>query len=1468
MEHMRAYGAHPPPPPPPPHQQFNHGSSQHQNPSTPPAPRQQPRRELVQNTAQHTHTNAMSSTFAPFPAAYETQDFVPWGPPNGNMMAINNGFPLRHAPSSPPPTFHHQSFQAPPPPPSSTYFTSNVSGYQSHIPAGMLSPLHSPPLGPVGMHMGAPSFAPHNAHMAYQNILPPQESSGRGGQQQQQQHQMPPRPNFMYGGGGMQRDHSGPGQHMGSYMPNMTPPVSVPSSPSPQPGHQAYHTRMDTSHTPPPHGVQPLSPLILSTSTVSSGPTHSSSYRSQNVPTATYSPSTVPRTVPARGSPLSSSILVASSTPLPAMRDDPHAMTPSPKPRLNPDASPFMPVVKSPAIVSSTPPPPPKAPAAMRNGHGTPPTRPRAHPFSMQQQQDEEDKQRSFNPAAPAFVPPKPSASSSPPLNAPTGPRTLSRTPPPNAPTGPSSMTSRGNRTPPTGPSSHSRTNSFSRLSLSPPSGPRAERERNIPPPPNFGLGIEVGAASRGLPANTPSGPRAMNKPSTPSGPRSMTSTPNGPRSMTPTNGRPMTPTGPQRHGSLARHNSSYKPNSTMAPVVAKTMIEGIDKPVPTAPASMLVDLAPAASIIGVPTAPKAMREAAQVAAAAASSVSGSDDGRGRPEVLSEIAMANSLIYPQRSSRSFMRKALSEREGSRDGSVTPAQTPVQLPTAMSIEVKAEDLLTEIEEEQVTVALIDMPLAAEPEQVEEKAVEEIVEVQEVLKVVEEVAAVEVPVEEELSLPTFDVVSIVEKTESEADTIVVTPECEVLPASSPFMAKAADEQFIQPIAEVVEVEIVAAAPAPLPVIQIEADDLTRKEIDLDQEELPRPSSRAQRLSAISKENDKDIIVSMKIEDGVLLVPMETPDLNVRTFAKTTTIKAKDEATLEDKETVAIAVTEVAPVAIVAATVAAAATTVAAVAIVADVAGKTKETKKSNGTKQPDLETLAKVLNSRTPKSNKKKAKKTKKQPAAKAPSVEEPSTIATPVEPEQKPQPEVAVIVAPSAPKGTPTSFVKNTEVDVGFAPETKATDEEEAEEAAEVVAPVVEAAKPVVEEIQEKPIKEVADVQDVETTEEEVLEEKVAFVEVTVPKAASDEVEQDGGVSLELAEAQAIALPLSPAVEVIAILEEPVLEVTEIKALPEAIDDVVEEIVVPAVEKEEEPVQMVALIETPVEMVALIETPVEMVALIEEPVEVAAPVVEKALEVSAPVVEKPVEIAAPVVEKSVEIPAAVESIVEEPVVEEEVEAEFSPVLVHLNEFFQPYSEDEVYESEEPEAIVADTFEKVMLEPRHVEETTVSIDSIIKTLASCKDVSALSKSLDNYSKVVKAGTQEERLFKELSHYTISSSPLSAVDNDDKASTRSKSSVRSFFKRGGNAYPKILSSTTARIKAILPPFLNVGTTQTAASAATPPPSRPMSRMGLQHSASTASAKPTRPRLLPKVTMSLLNRSFSLSRSGSFSK
>lgn len=926
----------------------------------------------------------------------------------------------------------------------------------------------------------------------------------------------------------------------------------------------------------------------------------------------------------------------------------------------------------------------------------------------------------------------------------------------------------------------------------------------------------------RGLPATTPLGPKSM---STPTGPRAE-------RPLSRNLSYSRTYSGSESYNPREKHVREPVPT----PTVAFTRISGIDMLVPTGPAKMLADLPPAAKIPDVPTAPAAMLKSME-----SGSQNGSEDGtRGRPLFLSR---SSSHTYTTRSVNirhlrgavSQSRKILAREHDdsrnvskSRDGSGIPG---IMVEVTFHDQPNAGDKVAVLTEEPESYDIETMPAneveKAVQEQVEVSAAvtiqqEPVKEFEESGTVIEEalfvgepeksVAVVELPLDESV-LP-----------EVEAADFGIAIEA-IAPApglvqQSVFTTDDADEDTVIPVLD--KVEEIAAAP-PIPSIQIESDDLSRKEVDLENDldtnlDLS-PGSRAAttpstRLSELSKKRRKE----------------EGDDIGKN---KDVIAPVREEVTL------------------------------------AEEAEKDKKSPK-------------KGKKIRRGKKEEKVAIPTTEPVCTTAPIATDEVALETDMKPpvNQKPVHRGAVvshgIVHQDGTSSTPT-IQKNSESDVGFLTESKAEGEE--------VDVIVHDPKD-----EEEP-----------TTPETVLMEGA---EKEAPKITleenDNETEHDGGVKLDAADAlptpvedpddQPVKLtqissdneslkgeqddedaavhveeePL-PVVEALRIVkpgtpvqpleEEPVIVLT---LEPEA---VIEEIA--AIEKES-PVALdeesVAIVQEPV---SVLEEPIavvrELVAIIEEPIAIAvepAAVVKESVavvEVPVAVVEEPV----PFVEEPVTFVEEPIAVVEEPiaVVEQLVfTSEESPVVIEL-------LEDLLVPTVEPPNTEEVVKEAAFFEPRHMHtgEIAVSINSIIDALASCKDTNSLSGTLETYSRVSKPGTQEERLFRELHHYAAIAGPTKN-DNGDNRSTRSKSSmrsVRSFFKRRAEAYPQLLSSTTNRIKAILPPFLSM----TAAPAINTIPTSGTITLTDHRSpmASTNTGKSQRSRFFPKMTMSLLSRSVS---------
>lgn len=476
--------------------------------------------------------------------------------------------------------------------------------------------------------------------------------------------------------------------------------------------------------------------------------------------------------------------------------------------------------------------------------------------------------------------------------------------------------------------------------------------------------------------------------------------------------------------------------------------------------------------------------------------------------------------------------------------------------------------------------------------------------------------------------------------------------------------------------------------------------------------------------------------------------------------------------------------------------------------------------------------------------------------------------------------INAILQQSGPNNLPVAFKKDTENDVGFIAESPVPVQQNVNEVEEVVPIQLDDMKSTLEKALPK--------------EEKNSEKK----EAQANSEEQDEKDHDGGVRLDSSlgeiepskiteiysdsesikeqDDEEVSAPLEEVVEVevkplnivkarastMVVEEEPVVVVEEKSVVVEEVEEepVVEAAPEPMVIEEPEVAPVMGEKESPVE----VEEQEQKVEVEVEELVVAAP--------EPVVIQEEVVVAVAVEEEEQKEIEEVATIAAEPLA--------SPVVELLMEqLFVPAGEPTV---EITRAEIA--HEAAVLEPRYTGEVAISINSIIEALASCKDMNSLSGTLATFSRVSKPGTQEERLFKELHHYAAISETVKK-DNSDKVSTRSKSSmrsVRSFFKRRADAYPDckfplmstsilklnadlnlllVLSSTTSRIKAILPPFLSM----TAAPAInTIPTSGTITPSDLKNPTVSATPinKSQRPRLLPKMTMSLLHRSFSKTR------
>jgi len=379
----------------------------------------------------------------------------------------------------------------------------------------------------------------------------------------------------------------------------------------------------------------------------------------------------------------------------------------------------------------------------------------------------------------------------------------------------------------------------------------------------------------------------------------------------------------------------------------------------------MLADLPPAAMIPDVPTAPAAMLKSME-----SGSQNGSDDGsRGRPPFLrrssSHTYTTRSVNIRQwrggvsQSRSSWVREQNDDSRNaskSRDGSVIPGimvevtfhDSPNEVPV-LTEEPESYDgeiaTVNEVHEEDVQEQ-VEVPVAVIIEQEPVKDDDESVIVIEEALFVEGpealVAVVELPLEESV-LPEVEVIASAEETGSEiaiatiddvaediampvldkVEEIVTAPGLIQQPV---FTTDDAAQDAVIPVLDKVE-EIattpttmiaVASVAIPLPSIQIEADDSSRKEVDLEKDLDTNldlfPDSRAAttpspRLSALSmkkrREEEGDEIVSMMIEDGVVIVPTRdtpSPTAQMRAMAKKRLVKGKNKDAAPVKEEVA--------------------------------------------------------------------------------------------------------------------------------------------------------------------------------------------------------------------------------------------------------------------------------------------------------------------------------------------------------------------------------------------------------------------------------------------------------------------------------------------------------------------------------------------------------------------------------------
>ena len=391
----------------------------------------------------------------------------------------------------------------------------------------------------------------------------------------------------------------------------------------------------------------------------------------------------------------------------------------------------------------------------------------------------------------------------------------------------------------------------------------------------------------------------------------------------------------------------------------------------------MLKDLPPAAKIPDVPTAPAAMLKSME-----SGSQNGSDDGsRGRPSFLRR---SSSHTYTRSVNIRHWRGGVSQNRSSwvrenddsrnvsksRDGSVIPG---IMVEVTVHESPNAEDkvpVLTEEPEsyddgtapvneihEEIIQEQTEVPAEAT---IEEEPVKEddeyITAIEEVLSVKEPeapVAVVVLPLEESV-LPEVEVIAST-VSETAIEIIVPVPALvqqpvfttdddaeDTMPAldraeeiaitqglveQAVFTDDAAEDTVMPVLAKVEEVAtaptaIISAAPLTilLPSIQIEADDSSRKEVDLERDldtnldsisdfrTAATPSPRLSEINMKKREEEGDEIVSMMIEDGVVIVPTRdtpSPTAQMRAMAKKRLVKGKN------KDAIASVEEEAAPV-----------------------------------------------------------------------------------------------------------------------------------------------------------------------------------------------------------------------------------------------------------------------------------------------------------------------------------------------------------------------------------------------------------------------------------------------------------------------------------------------------------------------------------------------------------------------------
>lgn len=1037
----------------------------------------------------------------------------------------------------------------------------------------------------------------------------------------------------------------------------------------------------------------------------------------------------------------------------------------SPKPKLNPTASTFTPVIKSPAIVSSTPPPAPKPSnpivSSTYSRSQTPPPKVRSplSPFSSaftpssipsQSQADDSEDKPKFNPSAPAFIPvvESPPPNSKPP---PTGPSAPARTAPP--PTAPAALR-------------------YAKLQLSPPLGPAAQG-RSLPPPPNIGLGIGGGGVAdislRGLPPTTPTGPKSM----TPAGTRSITPTgpkamqiptgpkamqtgskaiPTGPRSMTPTGPRSMTPTGP-RTGMLG---SKYAPQPTID-------LTGLSRPPPIGPAAMVnrPPIAPAAMLVRGLGGPRRNYSY--------TSRTGSTNGTRTPSD-SERSLAgdireerrDSTATPQNGSLSSIEKAIIDERAENEEELATVSAGTEGTEKTNVEEKKELIEDEYEPEKPQ-------LTEESCEFEEAAVE-------VRKVEPTIEDTTLQVQE---LETMDETALVESPQVATN---VTNSCHEHDDAHHISEKLPSEQLLQ--------DMPVEQKRPLtPVPQTTPEDSNPQEISLN-EEIDNVLADVA-VSKPAPQESKDETEEPKAEPSVwsttetngiykesyVIIPVplnrftltgcnsfeykpdsSTPRPNPNLILTSRKVKSKNRR--RGAKAKAIMEAKILPV-------------VSTPDIPEDEQhkedgapqkkSKNRQAVVADDCLMEDIESMINNMNSQS-------------------------SKPASPVDAQQS-------RVLPVNDLTLPTVSTQNSEV------------------ALPAVSEVTLAEKSVVVVVTDVPAEESKSSEAIQTQDEPkrspaTLEEH------------DHEREHDGGVKLDLlVDASANASNSN------AVAEVPYIEATTEEAM---------------VNKPE--------VDTAIDAASVEVVHEETARATDQP--------------SLPTLEAKV----PPVEAIDVVEALPEMVVTEATVEPEVEFKPSPILRRLTDLLEPCF-PVVLEGKSEDVVAVEE----ILEPRRSEDSSItSLDSIIDSLATCDNIASLSQSLERLSQQSKPGSPEARLFAQLQHYAVSSSPV-AADDSDKWSTKSGRSVKKMFKKSfsRSTYPQsktrafknaanihandltvVLSSTTFKIKAILPPFLSLNSSSAIndfQAPPTPPPTAP--------SESLLAEKPSRSRLFPKMTMTLMN-------------